>query len=85
MDKENKQNRVCKISSPFACIISGLKCLLSELAMDFTTNIVEDYGFNLEAKPFKPKSVAENTNPLDLSSFKSATAAPTEPVDPVQQ
>ena len=90
LDKENSQHRVCKISSHHACIVSGLKCLLTEQATDFAANVLEDYGFNLEAKPFKPKPATEvKSNPLDLSAFNSAGGASSsnkgEPADPVQQ
>lgn len=86
-DKENSQHRVCKISSQHACIVSGLKCLLTEQATDFAANVLEDYGFNLEAKPFKPKPVTEVKAGLDLSMLNSAGANSNkaEPVDPVQQ
>jgi hypothetical protein len=53
---------------------------------------MEDYGFNLEAKPFTPKSNSYiegsvNNMPLDLTKFKSTSSAnaPTEPIDPEQE
>jgi hypothetical protein len=54
-DKENHKS-LGKIKSEFACIITGLKCYLSENSKDLIDNVSEDF-FNIDAKPFKPKKV----------------------------
>jgi len=93
VDKENSKHpvkRTGKISSDSSCVISGLKCFLTELGQDLLTNISEDF-FNLAAKPFVPKVVkqANGTAPMDIASFaaansKSAAAPAQSSLDPEQ-
>lgn len=60
-----------KIESELSAIISGLKCFLQELGSEYVSNLVESF-FNLDAKPFKPKPMKQNSEtanvgpPLDL-------------------
>jgi|TARA_B110000285_G_C14989749_1_gene545694 hypothetical protein len=87
-DKDNLKRDVGKIRSDLSCVISGLKCFFEEFASDLVCNLSEDF-FNLDAKPFVPKSVKNQSIQNDLASLslqkKESTKSNQAPVDPVQQ
>jgi hypothetical protein len=60
------KREVGKIKSEYSCAISGLKCYLEEFASDLVGNLSEDF-FNIDAKPFVPKSSKKES--LDLSAL----------------
>lgn len=78
-EKENKPKRICRISSDFSCVVSGLKCFLNETASDLVSHLLEDF-FNLDAKPFIPKQAA-TTTPAQFSALGSTAKKETPVVD----
>ena len=85
-DKENQKSQG-KIESEFGCVISGLKCFLTETAVDLVDNLSEDF-FNVNAEPFRPKKISSadknSGGPLDhlkylASTEKSSSVAPDAP------
>lgn len=49
-----------KIMTDHSSVVSGLKCLLFETAMNLYCNLSEDY-FNVDAKPFVPAAKPQHS------------------------